>query len=347
MEILSLLKTVYSGKDGYTVVTDHQGNVLWQSSKELPKPFCRENYSELLKAGKKGKYFLDYGGDTYTYTLSCVEEYMVIEFSGRSDLCELLTNPLFAEQLMAFDAEKRDAVFKISNSLNEIYDALEKTELYAETDRLNAAGRYCYDIMRINAAVFEMLKLAQNNFNKEKVDIEKAIDEFEWAVSAVIRLTPIRIAITSERELFTETDCRCLNISLICIFKQLIRKYPDCPDFRISAKKIGDRINIAFSTEQATTESPLKSGALRADNLTNLSSVAAEHNLITLFCETFGGNVIEHLTDDGGCIVLSLPVCADSCTSVSLSSAKTDFKEHNRYSPFHIELSELCTVNYF
>lgn len=351
MEVINLLKTIYSQREGYVVITDSQGNTLWQNSEEIPKPFCNKDYSEIYGKNaniKNGKYSLTYGGDSYTYMLSCVEDFIIVEFSGKSDLAELFTNPLFAQQLIAADAEKRDAVFKISNSLNELYNALEKTELYAETDRLNTAGRYCYDIMRINSIFFEMLKLSQDNFNAGKVDIEKAIDDFEWAASAVIRLTPIRISAYAEPDLFVKTDCRCLNICMLCIFKQLIRKYPNCPDYRISVKQVGDRINISFSTEPATADSPLKTGSLRKDNLTEQSlSSMAEYNFIKLFSEKFDGLLIERFTENEGHIVLSLPNCTDCSLSVSLCSVKNDFKEYNRYSPFYVILSELCKVNHF
>lgn len=350
MDTLDLLKTIYAGRDGYVVITDSRGNTVWQSSEELPKPFCRKNYSEIYGSAdiKNGRYSLSYGGDNYRYLLSRAEDYIIMEFSGKSDFVELFSNPVFAQQLTASDAEKRDAVFKISNSLNELYDALEKTELYAETDRLNTAGRYCYDIMRINATFFEILKLSQDNFDEGKVDIAKAIDEFEWAVSAVIRLTPIRVAAHAEPDLFVKTDFRCFNAFMLCVFKMLIRKYPDCPDFRISAKQIGNRVNISFSTEPPTADSPLKSGVLRADNLAEQSiSAIAERSFIKLFCEKFEGTLMERLTENDGCVVLSLPGCTDYNLPVSLCSVRNDFREHNRYSLFNVELSELCTVNYF
>lgn len=347
MEYFELLKSVYMAAEVPVLIADRGGDVLWSNKENCSYKKLGGLFEDKILPVQSGLYSGVRCGFSYHYNVVLcgkgAENYIVLEIISLDLLTDFLKLDSLQKIWMNYDAKVRQAIFGICSASSILHTALDEAQYFLEIDYLNIQLRDCYQILKANLPMNEIIKYSFDEFNTKAIPLDsffKALaDEMVRILGCEIELSAEAVAVKVDEDRFTYALINA--VMLITESFEAAGKKPKI-FFRVSEVAGDVLISIGISdnvqnkgADKIFSEPYLLNNAIEEDGLCRY--------VLLLFCKRFNG---QFYLKDKDAVGIRLPK-ADSFDAVlNFRSSAVEYAE-NKFSPIHIAFGNLYEIKFY
>lgn len=354
---IEVLKDLYSYSDKNVFITDYDYNVIWTNA---DNDYIASGINSLKSRNngqkKSGEYEMPVNGLKYKYNLinypNIDDGIYIIEVDKYDLIFSFLNCPEIYELVSDKTGAIRESIFEIVTSNNIINTCLEENMLYNEQKYLNLSVNSCFKLLRVMMNISELVNYTDKRkelLDCRKTDVSKDVNDFAELCKSILRYSNIIIKHEVEPDLFIVTDVERFSAMLVSFLIYAVKMEERCDVVII--KLYGTEKNVVLSitfdslgTDENSKEIELSN---RNEKEQDVCTVDSYERIIKCYCEMFDSSYM-HSTNKNKMSVFTLrmPKADEESYPINLNSPSVDALT-NRFSKFHIALSELTKYRFY
>lgn len=363
-KIIDSIKNLYSNTQIGVILFSPEGKLIWINERSLLKDMTQAEFDKIFKPFDEiwKVVHIQYRGLNLSARGLRLEhdgilEGYLVRGTSSAEIMQLSMNLDIVNRILAQYADIRESVSSIIAGCTVLQQRLDNRGMYEDLKLINMQTTACYRILAALCNYQECTKYAFDVSEKKLMNLSAFVTNTASHILTLINRPDVKIRVKCDKNIFVETDPdRFMNCFLNIIANSIQHNISESKNILVTLKKAEENSAIISVKDNGLGISARAMRKIDSYRLCHLPypQVSEDYDrldygcgfrVITLFCKTYGCNLIINTKEnEGTTISIKMPVC-ESVRGVNTDCHLTDYMT-NRFSNLFVILSKISPINF-